>query len=90
MKLDNFEKVEDLVKQRNRILIAIDKCDKYFEKERDYNYWGQLSNHDDGSGEVVNLCGCFVLDDVVEATRGVLKTKLGVVDSQLFDLGIKV
>jgi len=90
MKLEDFKRVEELVKQRNKTIVAIEKCDKYFEKERDDNYWGQLSNHDDGSGEVVDLSGCCVLDDVVEATMEVLTIRLNEVDSSLIELGVDV
>lgn len=90
MNLKDFDKVESLVNQRDHILRSIKNCELFLNGNNNKNWWGHLSVHRDGSGEIVDLCYCEVLDDVVDATNAVLKVKLDVVNSELLNLGVKV
>lgn len=90
MHINDFERVTKLMDEHKRILRAIDQCDKFEDPERDDNWWGKISVHHDGSGSHVDLKGCNVLYEVVEATKEVLERKKESVEENLISLGVKL
>lgn len=98
MKLNNFEEVKHLINTKAKIEAAIQQCDAYEYDEADcggtsgaeFGYWGVFSKHSDGSGDKIDLHGCYVEEEVVEAIKEVLDTKRTKILARLGRLGVDV
>ena len=100
MKIEDFKKVEFLIKLRAKLNLAIIQCDDYLAEEPDIDaggiegfnegFWGAFSSHDDGSGEIVKLSGCYVAVPVVEAIRDILANQRQDALDALTNLGVEL
>jgi hypothetical protein len=98
MKLEYFETAERLISIRRRLISALAVLGALPEPRKvsggvsgiaDTGYSMYLSRHGDGSGEIVNLTGCYVEEEVVEATRKVLEEKIVVIENEMKRIGIE-
>ena len=100
MHIEDFKKVEFLIRLRAKLKLAITQCDDYLAEEPDIasggiegfneGFWGAISGHDDGSGVIVSLSGCYVAIPVVEATRVILANQLQDALDALTNLGVEI
>ena len=94
MKLKSFEAVKHLIETLNKIDSAIDATRDYdltdTTDERDVGYWGTFSKHSDGSGDQINLNGCFVEFQVIESIEKVLLAKRQDILDALTNQGVEV
>lgn len=88
MKLSDFKAVDDLVKQAGKLKEAVEQLEGGVLEEFENNsYQCYLVR---GSGDSLDLSGCYVAGEVAEATLLVLKDKLVKVNDNLRELGVEV
>ena len=96
MKINDFDQVKNLIAQLDKINSIIKECDIAREKLREKealgveSLWGCLSQRSDGSGISINLTGCYVFPDMINATQEVLIKRRGEVIRLLRRLGVEV
>lgn len=97
MKLENLEKVEKLVKVRSRLYDAREACADFRSDKVDsggvdgvletgFNCF--ISAYSDGSGDNIDLTGCYIRNEIVDAVETVIQKKLVEVESVLAELGV--
>jgi hypothetical protein len=98
MKLEDFETAERLIYIRRRLINALAVLDDRPETKKvlggvsgvaDTGEYIYLSSYGDGSGEIVNLTGCYVAEEVTKATQRVLEEKLVVIEDEMKRIGIE-
>lgn len=98
MKIEDFSKVQKLINIKGKIEKALTKLDWSCLNEEDCGgvegfktgYGIHLSEYSDGSGETVDLSGCYVANEILQATKQVLESHLAKVDSNLQALGVNI
>lgn len=102
MKLSDRKTVEKLLAVRDKVVRAIAFHVDYveaLENERsdsggvegfERGFWCVLSSHGDGSGPGVDLTGCYVAEQMAEATGKILNDQLRAVNARLQELGVDV
>lgn len=100
MKLSDFSKVDKAYKIRANILNAISSLEDHLSEESkrdvggipgfDLGYSCHLSRYSDGSGQIVNMSGCYVEVEIAEASLKVLQKRLVEIEKALHYLGVTV
>ena len=98
MKLEDFEKVKALIEIKGRLLWALSRLDWPDTDKEDSGgvdgfragYSMVLSKYSDGSGGKVDLSGCYVGNEILDATRKILEEKLAKVAETLQALGVEL
>lgn len=103
MKFENYETVQKLITIKNKLEQAIADTDTWLAKEQNERpdiggvgenfskgYNCNLSKFNDGSGSSINLYGCYVAKEMLEATRLVLVSKLALCKTELEGLGVEL
>jgi hypothetical protein len=96
MNIKDFGDVQKLISIKGKLEKALTKLDWPCLTEEDCGgvlgfktgYGICLSEHSDGSGDFVDLSGCYVANEILEATKQVLESHLSKVDNSLQALGV--
>ena len=99
MNIDDLDKVNKLVKTRDRISRACKEIEDFLEKNvkkdsggiegvLEYGYNFSLSEYSDGSGMIADLTGCYVARESCEALLQILQKKNLEIDGELLRLGV--
>lgn len=86
MNITDFNKVQDLVtklKKNEEQQLKTQKLLSQYLEGGDDGYWGCFSEHKDGSGASINLTGCGVGVEVVEAILKVLTSNIETIQNEL-------
>lgn len=102
MKIENIEEVNRLYKIIANIQKAmkelIDKSEAYKRpdvykdqpQETNIGYSACISQHSDGSGAQINLSGCYVGAELIDATKTILENKFTLVRHKISLYGVDV
>ncbi len=101
MNLSDIHKVNRLFDIRNKLIRARTENEMFMEAiepadEKDLGevgeggFWAHISKHTDGSGDSIDLSGCYVARDIGTALRDVITRKLTQVDAFLEALGVVI
>lgn len=89
MKIEDFEKVNKLISQIEKIKESYLQALRVLKFEVGVDDWtGCVSSFSDGSGWKVNLSGCGVGYEILHATLTVLESKHEITLFRLKDLGV--
>jgi hypothetical protein len=97
MKIEDFKKVEFLVKMKAKLDLAVVACDNMDTDAVDaggidgfeVGFYGHFSAYSDGS-QGIDLNGLYVQDKVVEAIRDILCNQRQDVLDELTNLGVEI
>lgn len=100
MKLADFETVTKLIRVKENCESALIAAGHFYDSATtvdaggvpgfDIGWRGYISKESDGSGDSINLNGCYVIGDVVKATMGVIEAQIRRVNQTLKELGVDV
>lgn len=97
MNISDFNKVAELMKMRRKVQEALVQANEYEVDESDAGciadnqsggFYGYFSTHYDGSGNKLDLAGCYVESAAIEAITEVLEVKLESIEAELVNLGV--
>ena len=89
MKIEDFDRVAELMEQRKRINEAIADVKEYRDDIRlKEGYYGCFAKYSDGSGDRISLEGCCVEHEVLQAIDEVLHEKYNSIIADLQKLGV--
>ena len=99
---EQFEKAQPLMNVRDKLIKALNQCEKMchnIEEEHkkiidrpkaNHGFTGgygiHLSEYSDGSGDSIDMSGCWVADEVTFTVRDILQKKLDDIMKQLGEI----
>lgn len=89
MKLEDYDEVTALIDHRYDILSAIKQAEG-IESPVDASYCGFNIRHYRETGVEVDLTGCGIILEVLDAVMGILKAKKESVECKLGHLGVEI
>ena len=99
MKFTDYEEVKHLINTLTKVTDAYTASRSYELNDgpdtggvpgAEIGYYGTFSKHEDGSGDRVDLNGCYVEHEVVTAISNILDTKRHEIMTRLRELGVEI